>query len=179
MRPHSKSDWRACRGAESQTYVQEDYDYIQSSTQRMAKMDLSGDAKRLRAARYAQQTQVLQALALLEEEEEAQAAEEALGEEADLLGRHGARGLTVRGRVGEQVEGGQESGAGGVLCDGAGGGGGGGGATGGGGGGDVDGYRYLANAEVRTLRVPGAVMAKFGDPRRPALSHSGPRPLDR
>ena len=106
MRPHSKSDWRACRGAESQTYVQEDYDYIQSSTQRMAKMDLSGDAKRLRAARYAQQTQVLQALALLEEEEEAQAAEEALGEEADLLGRHGARGLTVRGRVGEQVGGG-------------------------------------------------------------------------
>jgi broad specificity phosphatase PhoE len=66
----------------------------------------------------------------------------------------------------EQVEGGQESGAGGLLCDGhgAGGGGGGGGATGGGGGGDVDGYRYLANAEVRTLRVPGAVMAKFGDP---------------
>jgi len=78
--------------AEFQTYVQEDYDYIQASTQRMAKMDLSGDAHRLRAARYARQAQ-----ALLKMKEE----EEAMEEDADLL--LGARGLTVRGRVGEQI----------------------------------------------------------------------------
>lgn len=47
--------------AEFYTYVLDDYNYIQSSTKRMSNMDLSGDAKRLRAARYAQQALDLQA----------------------------------------------------------------------------------------------------------------------
>lgn len=42
-------------------YVLDDYNYIQSSTKRISNLDLSGDAKRLRAARYAQQALFLQA----------------------------------------------------------------------------------------------------------------------
>jgi len=77
-------------------YVSDDYDYILTSTERIAKMDLSGDAKRLRAARYADQVQELQ--------REVGEGYWGMGvsDVDDLLGINGARGLTVRGRVGEQ-----------------------------------------------------------------------------
>ena len=82
--------------AEFVAYVSDDYEYILTSTERIAKMDLSGDAKRLRAARYADQAQALQ--------RELGEANRGMGvsDVDDLLGINGARGLTVRGRVGEQ-----------------------------------------------------------------------------